>query len=112
MPKLTSNDAPLNPYRVLWDLQHTVDINNTIVPMTPAARAISSRRSGSRSSRCPISAGARPPSSVMDWLGDGRQTRKTRQALHHVWGDAAIGFTGMDFEDRLCASGSRSCRSC
>ena len=26
MPKLTSNDAPLNPYRVLWDLQHTVDI--------------------------------------------------------------------------------------
>jgi acetolactate synthase-1/2/3 large subunit len=31
MPKLTSNDAPLNPYRVLWDLQHTVDINNTII---------------------------------------------------------------------------------
>src|SRR5258708_1611013 len=31
MPKLTSNDAPLNPYRVLWDLQHTVDIRNTII---------------------------------------------------------------------------------
>src|SRR5256884_9243571 len=31
MPKLTSNDAPLNPYRVLWDLQHTVDINNSII---------------------------------------------------------------------------------
>ena len=31
MPKLTSNDAPLNPYRVLWDLQHTVDIDNTII---------------------------------------------------------------------------------
>src|SRR3954462_4699548 len=31
MPKLTHNDAPLNPYRVLWDLQHTVDIKNTII---------------------------------------------------------------------------------
>ena len=31
MPKLTSNDAPLNPYRVLWDLQKTVDIANTII---------------------------------------------------------------------------------
>ena len=31
MPKLTNNDAPLNPYRVLWDLQHTVDIANTII---------------------------------------------------------------------------------
>src|SRR5262249_423582 len=30
-PKLTSNDTPLNPYRVLWELQHTVDINNTIL---------------------------------------------------------------------------------
>src|ERR1700736_4015249 len=31
MPKLTHHDAPLNPYRVLWDLQHTVDIKNTII---------------------------------------------------------------------------------
>src|SRR5690349_17109646 len=31
LPKLTSNDAPLSPYRVLWDLQHTVDIENTII---------------------------------------------------------------------------------
>jgi acetolactate synthase-1/2/3 large subunit len=31
LPKLTSNEAPLNPYRVLWDLQHTVDIDNTII---------------------------------------------------------------------------------
>src|SRR5256885_9063399 len=31
MPKLKHNDAPLNPYRVLWGLQHTVDIKNTII---------------------------------------------------------------------------------
>jgi hypothetical protein len=29
--KLTSEDAPLSPYRVLWDLQKTVDIANTII---------------------------------------------------------------------------------
>ena len=28
-PKLTSTGTPLSPYRVLWDLQHTVDIANT-----------------------------------------------------------------------------------
>ena len=26
MPLLTSNDAPLNPYRVIWDLMHTVGL--------------------------------------------------------------------------------------
>ena len=30
MPKLTSGDTPLNPYRVLWDLARTVDLDNTI----------------------------------------------------------------------------------
>ena len=31
MPKLTCPDAPLNPYRVLWDLNNTVDRPNTII---------------------------------------------------------------------------------
>ena len=31
MPKLTSNEIPLRPYRVLWDLMHTVDRKNTII---------------------------------------------------------------------------------
>ena len=31
MPKLTCNDAPLNPYRVLWDVANTVDRPNTII---------------------------------------------------------------------------------
>src|ERR1051326_401286 len=28
-PKLTCNDTPLSPYRVIWDLLHTVDVDNT-----------------------------------------------------------------------------------
>jgi len=30
-PKLTSKDTPLSPYRVIWDLWHTVDVKNTII---------------------------------------------------------------------------------
>ncbi|MCB0183238.1 MAG: hypothetical protein KDE31_03190, partial [Caldilineaceae bacterium] len=29
MPKLTSNETPLSPYRVIWDLMQTVDVANT-----------------------------------------------------------------------------------
>jgi len=31
MPKLTSDGTPLSPYRVLWDLMHTVDRANTVI---------------------------------------------------------------------------------
>ena len=31
MPKLTSNDTPISPYRVIWDLLHTVDVPNTVI---------------------------------------------------------------------------------
>src|SRR5699024_73935 len=31
LPLLTCEEAPLSPYRVLWDLQHTVDVANTII---------------------------------------------------------------------------------
>src|SRR5438105_7504938 len=31
MPRLTQKTAPLAPYRVIWDLMHTVDVANTII---------------------------------------------------------------------------------
>jgi acetolactate synthase-1/2/3 large subunit len=31
LPKITSDRSPLSPYRVLHDLQKTVDIDNTII---------------------------------------------------------------------------------
>src|SRR5207302_6363654 len=30
-PKLTSNETPISPYRVIWDLWHTVEVANTII---------------------------------------------------------------------------------
>src|SRR5690606_959040 len=31
LPKLTSDEEPINPYRVIWDLMQTVDLDNVIV---------------------------------------------------------------------------------
>jgi acetolactate synthase-1/2/3 large subunit len=99
MPKLTSNDAPLNPYRVLWDLQHTVDVRNTIITHDAG------------SPRDQLSPFWKPiePLTYIGWgkttqLGYGLGLAMGAKLAHpdklciNVWGDAAIGFTGMDFE--------------
>ena len=99
MPKLTSNDAPLNPYRVLWDLQHTVDINNTII----------THDAGSPRDQLSPFWKAVEPLSYLGWgkttqlgyglgLAMGAKLAKPDKLCINVWGDAAIGFTGMDFE--------------
>ena len=31
LPRLTTDEVPLNPYRVIWEIMHTVDLDNTIV---------------------------------------------------------------------------------
>lgn len=99
MPKLTSNSEPLNPYRVLWDLQHTVDVANTIITHDAG------------SPRDQLSPFWKPttPLSYLGWgkttqlgyglgLAMGAKLAKPDKLCMNVWGDAAIGFTGMDFE--------------
>ncbi|MEQ9123607.1 MAG: thiamine pyrophosphate-dependent enzyme, partial [Alphaproteobacteria bacterium] len=98
-PKLKSNEAPLNPYRVIWDLYNTVDVPNTIVThdagsprdqITPFWKAVT-------------------PLSYLGWgkttqlgyglgLAMGAKLAHPEKLCMNVWGDAAIGFTGMDFE--------------
>src|SRR6185436_17356377 len=56
MPRLTQKTSPLSPYRVLWDLMHTVG------------------------------------------LAMGAKLANPEKLCVNFWGDAAIGFTGMDFE--------------
>lgn len=99
LPKLTSNEAPLNPYRVLWELQKTVDIANTIITHD----AGSPRDQLSPFWKCTT------PLSYIGWgkttqlgyglgLAMGAKLAKPDKLCINVWGDAAIGFTGMDFE--------------
>jgi len=99
MGKLTDGGTPLNPYRVLWDLQHTVDVANTIITHD----AGSPRDQLSPFWRCVT------PLSYLGWgkttqlgyglgLAMGAKLAKPDKLAVNVWGDAAIGFTGMDFE--------------
>ena len=99
LPKLQSDSAPLSPYRVLWDLQQTVDIDNTII----------THDAGSPRDQLVPFWKSTTPLSYIGWgkttqLGFGLPLAMGAKLVHpdklciNVWGDAAIGFTGMDFE--------------
>ena len=99
LPKLTSDAAPLSPYRVLWDLQQTVDVARTII----------THDAGSPRDQLSPFWRATEPLSYIGWgkstqLGYGLGLAMGAKLAHperlciNVWGDAAIGFTGMDFE--------------
>ncbi len=99
MPRLTSDATPLTPYRVLWDLQHTVDVSETIITHDAGSP---------RDQLMPFWKTKRP----MTYIGWGKTTQlgyglglamgaklaHPEKLCINVWGDAAIGFTGMDFE--------------
>ena len=98
-PKLESNDTPLSPYRVLNDLLHTVDGPNTVV----------THDAGSPRDQISPFWCSTEPLSYIGWgkttqLGYGLGLAMGAKLTHpgklciNVWGDAAIGFTGMDFE--------------
>jgi acetolactate synthase-1/2/3 large subunit len=98
-PKLECNDAPLSPYRVIWDLMHTVDVANTIITHDAGSP---------RDQMAPFW----QPTEPLGYIGWGKTTQlgyglglamgaklaRPDKLCINVWGDAAIGFTGMDFE--------------
>jgi acetolactate synthase I/II/III large subunit len=99
MPRLTSSVTPLSPYRVIWDLMHTVDLANTII----------THDAGSPRDQISPFWETTTPLSYIGWgkttqLGYGLGLAMGAKLAHpgklciNVWGDAAIGFTGMDFE--------------
>jgi thiamine pyrophosphate-dependent acetolactate synthase large subunit-like protein len=99
MPKLTSGETPLSPYRVIWDLQRAVDKSNVII----------THDAGSPRDQISPFWISTEPLSYIGWgkttqLGYGLGLAMGAKLAHpdklciNVWGDAAIGFTGMDFE--------------
>ncbi len=97
--KLTSPETPLSPYRVLWDLQHTVDVANTII----------THDAGSPRDQLAPFWVTKQPLTYLGWgkttqlgyglgLAMGAKLTQPEKLCINVWGDAAIGFTGMDFE--------------
>ncbi|MBV9539185.1 MAG: thiamine pyrophosphate-requiring protein [Acidisphaera sp.] len=99
MPKLQSDATPLSPYRVIWDLLHTVDVANTII----------THDAGSPRDQLSPFWQATEPLGYIGWgkttqlgyglgLAMGAKLARPDKLCINVWGDAAIGFTGMDFE--------------
>lgn len=98
-PKLTSDDVPLSPYRVIRDLMHTVDVANTII--THDAGSPRDQLSPFWESTSPLSYIGWGKTTQLGYglgLAMGAKLAKPDKLCINVWGDAAIGFTGMDFE--------------
>ncbi len=99
MPKLTSDETPITPFRVIWDLMRAIPPEDAIVTHdagSPRERMISFYRSAG-------------PRSFLGWgrshaLGTGlgliigAKLAKPEKVCTYVTGDTAFGMVGLDFE--------------
>jgi acetolactate synthase-1/2/3 large subunit len=99
MPKLTSDETPINPYRVIWDIQQAFDEKETIV----------THDSGNPRDQMTPFYRARTPGSYIGWgksttlgqglgLAMGAKLARPEKTCLNFMGDAAFGMVGMDFE--------------
>ena len=99
MPKLSSDEEPINPYRVIWELMHTVD---------PADAIVTHDSGGPRDQIVPFYRAA-GPRSYIGWgkshglgtglgLAIGAKLAAPEKLVIHWMGDAAFGMVGLDFE--------------
>ena len=99
MPKLTSGEVPINPYRVIWDLNRSLDKARTIV--TPES-------GGPRDQTIPFYE-ATAPGGFIGWgktttLGGslgfalGAKLANPDKIVVNILGDASIGMVGLDLE--------------
>ncbi len=98
-PMLRSNETPLSPYRVIAELMAATDPKNTII----------THDAGSPRDQISPFWVSTEPMSYIGWgkttqlgmglgLAMGAKLARPEKLCINVWGDAAIGFTGMDFE--------------
>ncbi len=98
-PKLENNTAPINPYRVIAELNRLVDKSKTII----------THDAGSPRDQITPFWEATDPLTYIGWgkttqlgyglgLAMGAKLARPDCLCINVWGDAAIGFTGMDLE--------------
>ena len=99
MPKFTSDEVPLNPFRVIWDLMHTLDPRDVII----------THDSGSPRDQLAPFYRAVEPGGYIGWgkshgLGTGlgliigAKLARPEKITINVMGDAAFGMVGLDFE--------------
>ncbi len=99
LPRLTSGEKPINPYRVVWDLMRAVDLDNTIV----------THESGSAREYMSPFWEARKPRSFIGWgkstqlgyslgLAMGAKLAFPGKQVINVMGDMAFSTVGLDVE--------------
>jgi len=99
LPKLTSSEKPINPYRVMWEFMNLFDRNNVIV----------THDAGSPRNQLVPFYQAPTPRSYLGWgkshaLGTGlglimgAKLAAPEKFCVNFMGDAAFGMTGLDFE--------------
>jgi acetolactate synthase-1/2/3 large subunit len=99
MPKLTSDEVPINPYRVIWELMHTIDPRQAIV----------THDAGSPRDQLLPFYPAITPRSYIGWgkshglgtglgLNIGAKLAQPDKVCINFMGDAAFGMVGLDFE--------------
>jgi acetolactate synthase-1/2/3 large subunit len=104
-PKLTSQEVPITPYRVMWDFIRTVDARDAIV----------THDSGSPREQLVPFYRATAPRSYMGWgkshalgtglgLNIGAKVAAPNKFCVNFMGDAAFGMTGLDFETAVRCS--------
>jgi len=97
--KLEADTAPINPYRVIWELNRLVDKAKTTI----------THDAGSPRDQITPFWESTEPLTYIGWgkttqlgyglgLAMGAKLARPDHLCINVWGDAAIGFTGMDFE--------------
>ncbi|UCE64224.1 MAG: hypothetical protein JSU59_03530, partial [Nitrospirota bacterium] len=99
MPKLTSEDVPINPYRVIWDLNRVLDKDRSVVTHDSG---------GPRDQTLPFYEATQPGGYIgwgkMTTLGGslgfvmGAKLANPEKTVVNIMGDASIGMVGLDLE--------------
>ena len=104
MPQLSSDEVPINPYRVIWDLMHNVDRPNTIIThdagsprdqLVPFWESVASRTYVGWGKSTQLGYGL----GVMM----GAKLAEPDKLCINIMGDAAIGMVAMDIETAVRA---------
>lgn len=99
MPKLTSNEVPINPYRVFWDVQQALDLRNVIATHdagTPRDHMVPFWKS-------------LEPNSYVGWgksthlgygipIALGAKVARPEKTVINIMGDLAFGMSGLELE--------------
>jgi thiamine pyrophosphate-dependent acetolactate synthase large subunit-like protein len=104
MPKLTSDETPINPYRLMWDLNRTLDKASSII----------THDSGNPRDQLAPFYQSEIPQGYMGWghstqlgfsmgLGIGLKLARPDMTVVNVLGDAGIGMGGFDLETAVRA---------